>query len=206
MNRILDELPEIRNGDYSSNPPMWFRYFFKLLYALSGIGLAIWAVSDWQGMEVGFRVMLSAMVPLFLIFAFHPRWGLTEPPSFLANHLGMYFKPSGIKLSGGFRLGQLPRKVWLFVPWRNISNIRVSRIIKGEFSKGMIMDVKASSDEVAEFFWPYGIPSDSKPFNDGRTSVAFYENSSQKVVAKLLNLMTHSGITHHSSGTPSGAP
>jgi hypothetical protein len=205
MNRILDELPVIMSGDYSSNPPLWFRYFFKFLFALGGIGFVILVISDWQGIEIGFLLMISVMASLFLFFAFHPRWGLTEAPYFLANHLGMYFKANSHKPGASFRLGWQPREVWLFVPWNNISNIRVGRIVKGEFSKGLIMDAKVSSNEVAEFLWSYGIPSDSKQFNDGRTSVVFYESSSQKMVAKLLNLMPGSGITSHSNGTPNGA-
>ena len=145
--------------------------------------------------------MISAIVLLFLIFAFHPRWGLIEPPFFLANRKGMYFNPSGT-----LQFGRLPRKVWLFVPWKNISNIRVSQIVKGEYSKGMAMDVKASSDEVAEFFGHYGIPSDRNQFNDGRFSVVFYEQShSKKLVAKLLNLMSNNDITPPSNGKPNGA-
>jgi len=197
MNRILDELPAIGVGDYSNNPPMWFRYFFKCLFAMTGIGLAMATILNWHEMQTGFRFLIFVLVPLLLFFAFHPRLGLTDPPSVLANSLGMYFNPSG-----SLHFGGIPRKVWLFVPWKNISNIRVSRIVKGEFSEGMAMDVKASSDEVAEFFGHYGIPADSKQFNDGRISVVFYESSSKKMLAKLLNLMEGGDTTHKLSGMP----
>jgi hypothetical protein len=196
MNRILEALPEIGKEDYSNNPPRWFKYFFKFLSALVGAGMAIWTVSDWQTMPIGFRLMVCILVPSFLLFAFHPNWGLTEPPSLLANHLGMYFSPSG-----SLRFGQQPRKVWLFVPWENISNIRYTRIVKGEFSKGMVMDVKASSDEIDEFFGHYGKPSDRKQFEDGRISVVFYEGGSQKLVTNLLSLMKNSGLSNQSIRT-----
>jgi hypothetical protein len=188
MNQILSEVPNVSSHYYAPCAPKWLNYIVRTLFILAGIIITVLSISDWDTMPLGFRILVCVLVPAFFLIALYSKiW--TQQPYFLANHSGMYFRPSGSLV-----IGQAPRKLWLFVPWKNISNIRVAKIMSGDTSKGAAFDVKASHEEVAEFFHHYGYPEDKNQSQVNGMAVVFYDNyppSPSTIVSDLLELTNH---------------
>lgn len=116
-------------------------------------------------------------------------------PFFLADRLGMSFKHKNVLITHLGKDAQLEnsqRKHWLFIPWENISNIRVSKVTTHDGSfNGAVLDVIATKEELDQFFG--GRRVDEKLLQDDSVTVAFYMNvppTPRKVVAVLQDMMS----------------
>lgn len=145
------------------------------------------SMRSWSEMPVLAQIMVAVLTPLFLIVAIHPKgWAqLSTVPFLYADQSGMYFPSNNPRV-----LGKKYECRWLFVPWANISNLRVASVMTSEGKQSCAaMDVVASKEEVNEFFCE---SLQGEQFVEpGFVAVAFYCNippRAKTVVARLKTI------------------
>ena len=79
---------------------------------------------------------------------------------------------------------------WLFVPWPNISNIRVVEIMDGESSTGIAFNLRLSPQEKTEFFRQPLRPADHLHAGSAQLAVGYasYPPSPKALATILLGL------------------
>ncbi|MDO9365487.1 MAG: hypothetical protein Q7T58_03960 [Methylotenera sp.] len=197
MNKRLPEMPNLGSEAYAPMMPEWFANSLRLFSVLFAIALAWFSIHDWAKMPLWAQWLVCILVPAFLFSALHSKgWSqYSSIPCFLADHLGMYFKHKNAlttHLGKNAEIENNQRKNWLFVPWENISNIRISKVSTHDGSfNGAVLDVKATEEELVAFFSGKQIDKHVRP--DGSVSVAFYMNvppMPRKVVAIVNEMMS----------------
>ncbi len=187
MNRVLSVLPVPGGDSYTALAPKWFTHLLRLVSLAFGLAVLWFSVHDWSSMPLWVQALACVLVPAFFLMAFHPRgWAqFSSTPFFHADDLGMYFPSTRPQV-----LGSTAPPRWLFVPWENISNLRVDKAVTSEGkSTCAAFDVVATPDEVSEFL--YDALATKHFGGTGSTAVAFYLHwppHPRKVVASLLEL------------------
>jgi hypothetical protein len=180
MNKRLPEMPSLGSEAYAPMMPKWFTNLLRLISLLFAIAVAWFSIHDWAQMPLWVKLLVCILVPVFFFSALHAKgWSqYSSTPFFLADHLGMYFKHKHavtLHLGKNAEAENNRRKSWLFVPWKNISNIRVSKVATHDGStNGAVLNVKATEEELQDFF--ADIQVDKHLQQDGSVSVAFYMN------------------------------
>lgn len=196
MNKLLHEMPTLGSDAYAPTMPVGFTNFLRLVSILFATALVWLAMRDWATLPVWVLILICILAPVFFFSALNSRgWALySTTPFFLADHLGMYFKHTDAltkHLGKDAEIKNLQRKTWLFVPWENISNIRVAKVISHDgTSEGAALDVKATAEEIAQYF--IDDLKDKEPMQDGQYAVAFYTNfppRPRNVVSILQEMM-----------------
>ena len=196
MNKQLPEIPNLGSEAYAPMMPEWFTHLLRLVSILFAVGVAWLGFREWAKAPLFAQIIICILPPAFLFSAFSSKgWALySSTPFFLANHLGMYFKHKNAlttHLGEDAQLENSQRKHWLFVPWENISNIRVSKVATHDGSfNGAVLDIKATNEEIDSFF--AGSRIGKKLLPDGSVSVAFYMNvppTPRSVVVILQDMM-----------------
>ena len=180
MNKRLHEMPTLGSDAYAPTMPVWFTNLLRLVSILFATALVWLAMRGWATLPVWVLILICILAPVFFFSALNSRgWALySTTPFFLADHLGMYFKHRDAltkHLGKDAEIKNQQRKAWLFVPWENISNIRLAKVISHEgTSEGAAMDVKATAEEVAQFF--IDDLKDKQSRQEDMFAVAFYTN------------------------------
>lgn len=196
MNKRLHEMPTLGSDAYAPTMPVVLTNLLRLVSILFAAALVWLGMRDWTTLPVWVLILICLLAPVFFFSAFNSRgWALyAKTPFFLADHLGMYFKHRDAMtkhLGKDAEIKNLQRKTWLFVPWENISNIRVAKVVSYDgTSEGAAMDVKATAEEVTDFF--IDDLEDRQPINSDRVAVAFYTNMPprpRKIVSILQEMM-----------------
>ena len=189
-------MPNLGSDAFAPVMPKWFTNLLRLISIAFALAVTWFSIHDWAKMPVWVQGLVCVLVPAFFFSAFHSKgWALySTVPFFLADHRGMYFKHKHAlttHLGKDAEVKNKLRKTWLFVPWQNISNIRVAKVATHEGSfNGAVLDIKATNEESEEFFAGRKIDKNSQ--QDGSVSVAFYMNfppTPRKVVAILQEMM-----------------
>jgi hypothetical protein len=197
MNKLLPEMPNLGSEAYAPKMPEWFTNLLRLISVLFAVGVAWLGFREWAKMPLFAQIIVCILPPAFFFSAFSSRgWALySSTPFFLANRLGMYFKHKNAlitHLGKGAEAENSRRKSWLFVPWENIANIRVSKVTTHDGSfNGAVLDVKATKEELDQFFGRRRV--DEKLLQDDSVTVAFYMNvppMPRKVVTVLQDMMS----------------
>lgn len=197
MNKLLTEMPNLGSEAYAPTMPEWFSNLLRLISIMFAIGVVWLGFSDWAKMPLFAQIIICILPPVFFFSAFSSRgWAqYSVMPFFLADRLGMYFKHKNALITHLGKDAQLEnsqRKHWLFIPWENISNIRVSKVTTHDGSfNGAVLDVKATKEELDQFFG--GCRVDEKLLQDDSVTVAFYMNvppTPRKVVTVLQDMMS----------------
>jgi len=195
MNKRLPEMPDLGSEAYAPQMPVWFTHLLRLISILFAIALGWFGLHEWGSLPVWVQILVCILSPVFLFSAFSSRgWAVySTTPFFLADHLGMYFKHKDAlttHLGKNADVKNLQRKSWLFVPWENISNIRVAQLMTSDgTAEGAAFDVKANAEEVAEFFIDDLI--EKQTMQPGMVAVGFYKNippAPQKVASVLQEM------------------
>lgn len=180
MNQRLPEMPHLGSEVYAPTMPVWLTNLLRLFSLVFALFVAWLGFHDWSKMPLWVLVIVCIIPPLFLMAAFSAKgWAqYSSRPFFLADYHGMYFKHKEALITHVGKDAPIineHRKNWLFVPWKNISNIRVSKIFTHHGSTSAAMfDVKATEDELADFL---GRPIVADQLlQEGRVAVAFYMN------------------------------
>jgi hypothetical protein len=182
-NQILTQSPFPAAARFVYGMPAWGARSMRLAFLVAGGGLLYLANRAATGSAPTYAlVLLVAMACCFLLVALRAR----ATVYFLADGHGMYFPEStSFVLFGKSGVGH-----WLFVPWSNISNIRVTRIRQTDH---VSFSVAASAEEERRFF---GNLADVKRLLGGNVDkegnlIAAYANAfmaAEKVVSKLSQL------------------
>ena len=174
MNQVHHEVPTLEGEHFVYRLPRWLVHLLRAFSGIAGITTALIAIQHWGDMPVQFRALTCLLVPAFFYFATTRRTG-NRHVHLLADEQGMFF-PGGDK--------------WLFVPWANISNIRVVKIMDGNASTGVAFNLRLSPQEEFEFFQNHLKPADHLN-SRGRLLAVGYVNwppSPGKLAAILLGL------------------
>lgn len=183
--RVVESVPPPEGEHYTAVAPVWFTTLLRAFSGAFAIATAWLSVGEWTTTPAWVRVLVCILVPAFLWMAVHPRgWArFSRLPFFHADARGMWF-PS----ARNGHPGQPPR--WLFVPWTDISAIRVDKVNGPDGpTPCAAFDVIATPDEVSEFFVDELVSK--RPAGGRSLAVAFYVNvppHPRKVVERLLAL------------------
>ena len=157
INRIHSEMPTPVGAHFVYRPPRWYLNLVRVLAAVAGITAALVAIQSWDAMPLPFRSLVCVLVPAFFYFATSRQ--ISDPKiKFLADEQGMFF-PASTR--------------WLFIPWANVSDIRVAKIMNGEGSTGVAFNLALSPHEQREFFPNYLMPHDHLKSRGGPLAVGY---------------------------------
>lgn len=174
MNRIHREAPSPAGACFVYRLPTWLTQLARALIGIAGITTAFLAFEHWSTMPMPVRVLCIFLGAGFLLIALNRR--IFDPRAhFVADEQGIFFP------------GQ---DRWLFVPWPNISNIRVVEIMDGESSTGIAFNLRLSSQEKAEFFRQPLRPADHLHAGGAQLAVGYasYPPSPKALATILLGL------------------
>jgi hypothetical protein len=144
MNQVHHELPTLEGEYFVYRLPHWLMHLLRAFSGIAGITTALIAIRHWGNMPVQFQALTCLLVPAFFYFAATRQNG-SRHVRLLADEQGMFF-PGEDK--------------WLFVPWTNISKIRVVKIMDGNASTGVAFNLQLSPQEEFEFFRNHLKPAD----------------------------------------------
>ena len=144
MNQVHHELPTLEGEYFVYRLPHWLIHLLRAFSGIAGITTALIAIRHWGNMPVQFQALTCLLVPAFFYFATTRQTG-SRHVRLLADEQGMFF-PGEDK--------------WLFVPWTNISKIRVVKIMDGNASTGVAFNLQLSPQEEFEFFQNHLKPAD----------------------------------------------
>lgn len=199
MNKLLSEMPNLGSEAYAPVMPKWFTNLLRLVSLSFAIATVWGSVRSWVTLPWWVQILVCILVPVFFFAAIHSNgWAYySSSPFLLADRFGMYFKHKNAlttHIGKGAQTENSRRKCWLFVPWENISNIRVSKVKTHEGSfNGAMLDVKATADELDSFFGVRQADKDKITLPDGSVSVGFYMNvppTPRKVVTVLQEMIS----------------
>lgn len=174
LNRIHLEAPNPDGESFVYRLPTWFAQLLRVGSGIAGIATAFLAASDWSAMPLPVRVLWALLGAGFCIVAINRR--ILEPRTrFVADEQGIFF-PGHDK--------------WLFVPWPNISDIRVVEIMDGESSTGIAFNLRLSPNEKSEFFQKHLKPVDHFRAGGEQLAVGYanYPPRPKALAAALLEL------------------
>ncbi len=148
INKILETKPTITGRSFVYLMPKWAAVTLKGVIFLFGIATFYLAFHE-QGTTPAFITgILYILSACFLLAAIHPKTG-REKIYFICDNLGMYFPSYQSQML--FPHGHT--EVWLFVPWKNITDIKTAKLRGDEGSvKGLSFSVKATEEEEKLFF------------------------------------------------------
>ena len=178
INRIHSEMPTHVGAHFVYRPPRWYLNLVRTLAAAAGITAALAAIHSWDAMPLPFRSLACVLVPVFFYFATTRK--IADPKiQFLADERGMFFPASGR---------------WLFIPWANVSDIRVAKMMNGEDSTGVAFNLALSPHEQREFFPNYLMPHDHLKSRGGPLAVGYVSYPPlPKALKAILSDLKHKG-------------
>ena len=161
-NRVLDAPPDPRSAYLVRNEPRCVNLLRRGLLVLAAGALAWLAISAATlALALGIASALALVLALRL-----------PPPAvhFIADALGIYVPP---RPTGCGTPGPAETKRWLFVPWTNISGIRVQLLLDESGSaKGVAFSVRASAEQQQLYFSAAAIAGrDQRPPGGDRASI-----------------------------------
>lgn len=186
-NRILTNLPVLGSDAYEHRTPAWLVNSVRGILALAGLYLLWETVSGDEPLLL--RAIMGLLVAGFWFFVFTRQiWG--KVVRFTADRQGIYFPCNDLLVS------VLGRRVhvqqWLFVPWCNISNLRLDQVrdSDGQACPCIAFEVQLSGSQEADFFQHIEHPDSQRYSADGARSLAYGDNppSPQDTLTKLQNL------------------
>lgn len=171
QNIIFPKMPALKSAHYVHRFPMWLVIFFRLLFGLGGTVLAIFTFRDWNQLPSNFRELVFILSPTFMFFAFYGKlWNSNI--TFITDDRGVFFPCYDFH---AITIGIEGLNEWFFVPWINISDIRVGKNHdhEGNVTTCIAFDIMVSSEEREKFFRLVGNPTDQNQYRDGKFSATF---------------------------------
>lgn len=174
LNRIHPEAPRPDGENFVYRLPASLLQLLRLGSGIAGIATAFLAVHNWNVMPLPVRI-LCALLAAGLCFVAINRQILNPRTHFVADEQGMFFPG---------------RNRWLFVPWPNISDIRIVEIMDGESSTGIAFNLRLSPQEKSEFFQKHLKPVDHLRAGSEQLAVGYanYPPRPKALAATLLGL------------------
>jgi hypothetical protein len=177
---------------YVHRTPAWLVTTFRAtLFVMAAVAGAL-SMSSWATMPVPARLLVSIVAPALLAFSIWPRpWkGFVK---FMADGHGLYFPHNSLLVVS---IGGRSSPEWLFVPWRNVENLRVATEAGTDGGSCIAADIKVSDEERAAFFAHVGTPRD-RPTDGAEVVFASYDDSPpnpEKTLKLLSGLRVGGGL------------
>ena len=196
VNGIMAELPTPEGDYYTVMAPHWFAFPVRGASVAFGIAALWFIVPVWKEMPLWSLIIACIVVTSFVYVALNSKGWIRflTTPLLHADHLGIYL-PSHQSRTLGEKVSQR----WLFVPWGNISDVRVDKTYDGDCDgrsvvKCAAIDVVAASDEIDEFFFDLTERRSNRSIVVKKIPVGFYKRSifgipGVKVVVDRIALM-----------------
>lgn len=142
-NRTIDALPGPATAEttYVYREAPWIALPIRVALAAIGLGLAFLAVRGFLNEPLAFDALFAAGSGLLVFGAIYRH--AKDPINFICGRDGLYFP----ELS---RVSRRPGR-WLFVPWKNILDYRVQRMLDETSSLGIVLVILANRDEETVF-------------------------------------------------------
>ncbi len=174
MNRIHQEAPNPDGDHFIYRLPAWLAQLLQAGTGIAGVTTAFLTVDNWNAMPLPVRV-IGAFLAVGLCFVALNRRVFAPRTHFVADERGIAFPG---------------RDKWLFVPWPNISNIRIVEIMDGESSTGIAFNLRLSPQEKTEFFRQPLRPADHLHAGSAQLAVGYasYPPSPKALATILLGL------------------
>lgn len=167
-------LPHRPHGEdmYIHQTPAWLVAAFRFGMLAASLTAAALSAQDWTTMPIPAKLLAALVGSTLFAFALWPRpWGSLV--KFAADAHGLYF-PHDSQLVLSFT--RAASSEWLFVPWQQIENLRLSVESGGEGGPCVAFDVKVSGPQRAAFFSHVGTPRD-RPTPSREVFFASYDDS-----------------------------
>jgi len=187
VNQTHAELPALSDEHYIHCLPKWLEISLRTLFGVFAMVLLVISSLQWRDMPPGFRWLCVALIAAFIFFSLYSRiW--RNNIKFIADQHGLFFPCNDYLVH---TVGKNSMHSWLFVPWSNVSNIRVAtqKDYDGQ-SKCVAFNLYISPKERSDYFIHVGIPSDIKQraLNVVPVSYGDYPPNPKKTAAKLIRL------------------
>lgn len=140
-NRILATLPDHPGSHFIYREARWVDLAVRSFVAALGIGLAVAATVSLGKAPLAFPLLFLAGAAMLLFGAFFLR--TAGATLFVCSPAGLYFP--------AMTLFARHPECWLLVPWQNVLDYRVQRLLDETSSLGVVLTVAASPDEEAVF-------------------------------------------------------
>lgn len=182
---IVARVPPLQGDPLRARAPTWLTVLLRGVSGLFAITTAWLVVGTWSTTPTWVRALAALLVPAFLWMALHPRgWArLSRVPFFCADARGLWLPSRHLGPDSE------PSR-WLFLPWSEVSEVRVAKVGTGDGTSGCAaFDAMLSPEEVREFFVGT-IPTAADP---RCASVAFYVNAAptpRTIVERLTKIAT----------------
>lgn len=149
--------------------------------------MLVMSYQQWRDMPPGFRLLSGALIAAFWFFSLYSRiW--RNNIKFIADRRGMFFPSNDYLVKTA---GKKALHTWLFVPWSNVSNIRVATQKEYDgLSKCVAFNLYITPAERSDYFEHVGSPADTKQraLNVVPVSYSDYPPHPKKTVAALIRL------------------
>ena len=144
-NTVFNELPILSGAHFICREPLYVGLFRRGGCLLVGSGLAYSALSA-PAIPWPLAALLSIASGLAMLAAIRQQ---AAPILFAGDSPGVYF-PSRPRFS---LVGRATAQCWLFVPWSNISAIKVQRLLDESGSRrGVAFSLRVSEEERRRYF------------------------------------------------------
>lgn len=192
MNQTHSELPTLSEDHYIHCLPKWLEITLRVLFGVFALAMLVMSYQQWRDMPAGFRWLAGIMIAAFWFFSLYSRiW--RNNIKFIADRRGMFFPSNDYLVK---TVGDQAMPTWLFVPWNNISNIRVAmqKDYDGH-SKCVAFNLYITPKERSDYFEHVGAPADVKQraLNVVPVSYSDYPPHPKKTVAALIRLKNQHG-------------
>lgn len=142
-NRTIDARPDSATAEttfvYRESP--WIALPIGAALAAIGFGLAFLAVRAFLNEPLAFSSLFAAGAGLLVFGAIYQH--AKDSINFICGRDGLYFPELN-------RFSRRPGR-WLFVPWKNILDYRVQRMLDETSSQGIVLVILANRDEEKAF-------------------------------------------------------
>lgn len=140
-NQVLAQLPSPLGPHFVYREARWIAAAGRLLSVAVGLALAAAAMVSAGQAPWLFTLLFVLGAATLVLGPFYLRTaGATH---FVATPQGLFFPEAGRFLGRGDR--------WLLVPWRNVLDYRVRRLLDETSRQGVVLELAATGDEAARF-------------------------------------------------------
>lgn len=142
-NQTLDALPDslMAETSFVFRESPWIALPIRAALVMTGAGLGFLAVRAFLNAPLALHSLFAAAAGLLVFAAIFQQ--TKDSINFICDHDGLYFP----------ELNRFSRRSsrWLFVPWQNILEYRVQRMLDETSSLGVVLVILANRDEESAF-------------------------------------------------------
>lgn len=164
--------PPAAASTYVHSTPRGLVAGVRVGFCVAGLTLVGLAMTDWPSMPVWARALCVVLAPALAGLALWPRaW--RSSTKFTAGPAGVCFPANDLLV---LSLGGPNASEWLFVPWGDVAELRLSRSRGDDSSACLAFDVRVDPVHQARFFGRVARAADRPDDPPGLVHAAFDDN------------------------------